>query len=160
MSCEELESGKLECSLTRGERGACCNSLSDGSSGGGQEFFFGDVENLSRLNVGVAAIQETWWFGSDCYTIKGYLVLSSGRAIPAEGESFRRGEGLAVILNKYCQEAWRAGGWLWKSYSSRLMSVRLKFSNKERFRVFSAYAPTFSSPRNIKEEFTKLFRLH
>ena len=111
------------------------------------------VEILSRLNVGAAAIQETWWFGSDCYTIEGHLVLSSGRPIPAEGESFRRGEGVAVILNKICQEAWHAGGCLWKSYSSRLMSVRLKFSDRERFRLFSAYAPTFSSPRNIKEEF-------
>ena len=60
--------------------------------------FFRVVGNLSRLNVGAAAIQETWWFGSDCYTIEGYLVLSSGRPIPAERESVRRGEGLAVIF--------------------------------------------------------------
>ena len=33
------------------------------------------------------------------------------------------------------------------------MSDRLKFSDRERFRIFSAYAPSFSSPRNIKEEF-------
>ena len=36
---------------------------------------------------------------------------------------------------------------------SRVMSVRLKFSDRERFRIFSAHAPTFSSPCNIKEEF-------
>ena len=33
------------------------------------------------------------------------------------------------------------------------MSVRLKFSDRERFRVFSCYAPTFSSPRAAKDEF-------
>ena len=36
---------------------------------------------------------------------------------------------------------------------SRVMSVRLESSDRERFRIFSAYTPTFSSPRNIKEDF-------
>ena len=94
-----------------------------------------------------------WWFGSDCYTIEGHLVLSSGRRIPAEGESFRCGEGVAVILVKFCQEVWHVVVYVWKSYSSSLVRVRLKFSDRERFRLSSSYVPTFSSPCNIEEEF-------
>ena len=83
----------------------------------------------------------------------GSLVLASGRPVPADATPCRWREGVALVLDKFCQKAWRARGSQWKSFSSRLMSVRLKFSDRERFRVFSCYAPTFSSPRAAKDEF-------
>ena len=68
------------------------------------------IQHLSRLRIGVAALQEMWWFGTDSYVVDGSLVLASGRPVPADSTPCRRREGVALVLDKFCQKAWRAGG--------------------------------------------------
>ena len=47
------------------------------------------IQHLSRLRIGVAALQEMWWFGTDSYMVDGSLVLASGRPVPADGTPCR-----------------------------------------------------------------------
>ena len=55
------------------------------------------VECLRRYDVDVAGLQETHWFCEAIYRIGGRLVLTSGRPLPAAGESCRRCEGVACL---------------------------------------------------------------
>ena len=115
------------------------------------------VRHLKRLNVDVAGIQETHWFGQSIYEVDNAIVLTSGRRVPDDGQSSRRGEGVAVILNGMALRAWRNGGGQFTAVNSRLMVVRLKFDlaggRSDWISIICAYAPTFSSPRDVKDKF-------
>ncbi len=115
------------------------------------------VDHLKRYDIDIAGIQETHWFGDETYNVEDRLVLTSGRPVPCGGESCRRGEGVALVLNKMATEAWRAGGCIVERFSSRLMYARFKFSLRnggaQWVRVICAYAPTFRSTRRTKEVF-------
>ena len=52
-------------------------------------------------------------------------MLASGRDLPDAGGSFRRGEGVAIVLLDWAVQAWKEGGSQWKSWSSRLVTACL-----------------------------------
>ena len=56
------------------------------------------VSELKRLGIEVAGVQETHWFGQDVYSVGNSTVLARGRPLPADGEAFCRGDGVAIIL--------------------------------------------------------------
>ena len=72
------------------------------------------VSELKRLGIEVAGVQETHWFGQDVYSVGNSTVLARGRPLPADGEAFRRGDGVAIILRGRALEAWKAGGSQWR----------------------------------------------
>ena len=119
------------------------------------------ISELHRLSLDVAGVQETHWFGEHLYEDdKGNTVITSGRAVDANTHR-RRGEGVALILNKFSSGAWKAGGSFWRSFGPRVVLARLKLplshprgvNNPKSIYVISAYAPTFASPRTAKDEF-------
>ncbi len=115
------------------------------------------VAELRRLGVAAAGLQETHWFGCEMYDVDGFTVLSSGRPFPDDGASRLRGEGVAIVLNDVATSAWKAGGCVWKAVDSRLVSARLKFSQRDGsakwITLLCAYAPTFSASRSCKDTF-------
>ena len=56
------------------------------------------VREMRRYNVKVTALQETQWFGSEVYRVVGNVVLTSGRKKPVQGDTVKRGEGVAILL--------------------------------------------------------------
>ena len=78
----------------------------------------------------MAALQKTRWFGNVVYKVAGSIVLSSGRPIPAQGESRQRGKIVALVLSGSAITAWKDGGRLWKAWNSTLVMVSMKVSYK------------------------------
>lgn len=115
------------------------------------------LTELDKYEIEVAGLQETKWFGKAMFRLCGTCVLSSGRAPPSDDEPCRRGEGVALVLRRRAIAAWRQGGSQWRACSSRLLTVKLKFSKRGRrfewVNVVVAYAPTFRSPRSVKDAF-------
>ena len=85
------------------------------------------ISELKRLKVAAAGLQETHWFGQNIYAVNGFTVICSGRPTPGEEDNRRRGEGVALVLNRDTTSAWRAGSCVWNAVSSRIVSVRLKY---------------------------------
>ena len=87
----------------------------------------------------------------------GAIVLTSGRKVPDDGQSNRRDEGVAVILNGMVLRAWRNAGGQCSAINSRLMVVRLKFDltsgRSDWVSIVCAYSPTFSNLRDIKNNY-------
>ncbi len=115
------------------------------------------VETLRRYDIDIAGLQETFWFGNSTFRVDDRVVLTSGRVVPSNGESCRRGEGVALVFGREAMEAWRAGGCIVEPVSSRLMYARLKFKSRygetKWLRVICAYAPTYRSSRSEKDKF-------
>ena len=65
---------------------------------------------LQRYSMDVVGLQETLWFGTNSYQVDDCLVLVSGRPTPSDGESARRGEGVAIVLRGRCRDAFVRGG--------------------------------------------------
>ena len=76
------------------------------------------VDELARLDIEVAGLQETLWFGESVYRVGDAVVLCSGRPMTKDGGSFRRGQGVAIVLRARALHAWRTGGCQWKALSS------------------------------------------
>ncbi|XP_065189682.1 uncharacterized protein LOC135820293 [Sycon ciliatum] len=113
---------------------------------------------LRRLSVAAAGLQETHWFGDDIYVVDGFTILCSGRPVPGDGApGNRRGEGVALALNKFATDAWKNGGSVWRAVGPRLVTARLKFALRGGevawVTVVSAYAPTYAAPRASKNQF-------
>ena len=68
------------------------------------------------------------------------VVLSSGRSLPPEGESLRRGEGVAVVLRGRALKAWKAGGARWRPISSRLADAQLQMISERKKPFPSMYS--------------------
>ena len=68
------------------------------------------VGELRRLDVEVAGLQETRWFGEEVYSVGDSTVLSSGRPLPLDGAPRLRGEDVAIVLRGRALRAWRDGG--------------------------------------------------
>ena len=86
------------------------------------------ADELRRLNITAAGLQETHWFGSGIYSVQNSTVLCSGRPVPGGGDSCRRGEGVGIILNRTGTEAFKAAGCVWRSVSASVVSARLLFT--------------------------------
>ena len=80
----------------------------------------------------VTALQETKWFGSEVYRVAGNVVLTSGREKPAQGDTVKRGEGVAIVLTDWEIDAWKAAGRQWKAWSSRAVSTGLHLGGRSR----------------------------
>ncbi len=114
------------------------------------------VDELGRLGIEAAGLQETRWFGQAAYDVGDSVVLASGRSLPQTGDPSRRGEGVAIVLRKRALRAWRAGGEQWKPVSSRLAVAELRMVSRKKFftiHIIACYAPTFRSSRNDKDTF-------
>ena len=111
-----------------------------------------------EVNVKMTALQETKWFGSEVYRVEGSVVLTSGRKKPAQGDTVKKGEGVAIVLTDWAIDAWKAAGRQWKALSSRAVSACLQFSGRSRdtLHIMSCYAPTRAASRQEKDIFDEL----
>ena len=120
------------------------------------------MKELKRLDVAIAGIQETKWFGKDVWNANGFTLLHSGRTMPDESEPQVRNEGVGIVLNERATTAWKDAGEIWEAVSSRVVSARLKIVRRGQRRpggsretrntylsVVSVYVPTAQgSPRS------------
>ena len=88
------------------------------------------VDELRRLRIEVAGLQETLWFGRDIFSVADSMVLTSGKKLPGPDEEFRRGGGVAIVLRGRALSAWRSGGSQWRPISSRLAVAQLQTEHK------------------------------
>ena len=107
------------------------------------------VREMMRYNVKVTALQETKWFGSEVYRVAGSVVLTSGREKPAQGDTVKKGEGVAILLTDWALDAWKAAGRAW---SSRAVSACLQLGGRSRdkLHIVSCYALTIAASRQEK----------
>ena len=87
-------------------------------------------------------------------------MLHSGKSIPGAGDVVARREGVGIVLDKRATAAWKLAGKLWKPVSSRVIMVRLKWTQQcwqgsdETFvTIVCAYAPTAKGPLGIRSQF-------
>ena len=129
------------------------------------------VNELKKLNVAVAGIQETKWFGQDVWNADEYTLLHSGRALPGDGEPLLRNEGVGIVLDRYATVAWKKAGETWEAVSSRIVTARLQIAQRGCRRcggtrwtdhrylsLMSVYAPTAKAPPGIKAKFVADFQ--
>ena len=115
------------------------------------------VCELARYDVVVGTLQKTKWFGSEVYEINESVVLTPGRSKTAEGETIKRGEGVALVFRGLALVAWkRGGGKQWKACSSRAVSACLRLDGSTKgIHVVSCYAPIKATSREDKDAFFK-----
>ena len=65
------------------------------------------VNELKKLNVAVAGIQETKWFGQDVWNVDQFTLLHLGRTLPGNGEPLLRNEGVGIVLDQHATVAWK-----------------------------------------------------
>ena len=113
------------------------------------------VNELTRYNIDIAALQETKWFGEEAYKVGKSMMLTAGRTVPGANEVKQRGKGVALVLNGRAIDAWRTGGSKWKAWSSRLITVTLLVGSRRCncLHILSCYAPTYGSSWEVKEQF-------
>jgi len=57
--------------------------------------------------IRVFTLGETKWFGKGVYEVDGYVLVHSGRPVPANGEPVQRNKGVGILLNSTMAAAWR-----------------------------------------------------
>ena len=90
------------------------------------------VQEMRRCNVKVTTLQETKWFGSEVYRVAGSVVLTSGREKPVQGDTVKKGEGVAIAVTDWTINAWKAAGRQWKAWISRAVSACLQLGGRSR----------------------------
>ena len=110
------------------------------------------IMQFDRLHISIAGLQETKWFGSSVYQVRGATVLSSGRDVPASSTPGLRGEGVAIVLSGVALRALKDGGCQWKAVSPCLVVAKLLFHSCW-LHVVCCYAPTFAQARHAKDAF-------
>ena len=78
---------------------------------------------MHHFEISITGISETKWFGQDVYEVDGFVLVHSGRPIPADGEPVQRNAGVGILLNPTMATAWRDSGERWRAVSSRIVSV-------------------------------------
>ena len=129
------------------------------------------VNELKKLNVAIAGMQETKWFGQDVWNADGYTLLHSGRTLPGDGESLLRNKGVGIVLDWYATVAWKKAGETWEAVSSRIVTARLQiaqlgcrrcggtwWTGYRYLSLMSVYAPTAKAPPGIKAKFAADFQ--
>ena len=73
----------------------------------------------------------------------------------AQGDTVKKGEGVAIVLTDWAIDAWKAAGRPWKAWSSRAVSACLQLGGRSRdkLHVVSCYAPTRAASRQEKDTF-------
>ena len=108
------------------------------------------IRECDRYGVKIAALQETKWFGNAVFRVKDSVVLAAGRPAPQKDESRQRGEGVAIVLLGSAVSLWKDDGEQWKGWSSRIITVRIKWNCGKRrthLHIVSCYAPTYAASR-------------
>ena len=54
------------------------------------------VEELRCFEISITGLSETKWFGQDVYEVDWFVLVHSGRPIPADGEPVR---GIQVLVS-------------------------------------------------------------
>ncbi len=87
------------------------------------------VKELQKYRVLLAGVQESRWFGEDVWpAADGYTCLHSHRPLPnSDDEVAARNEGMGILMDARASSAWRQGGEVWRSISSRLVVARLQW---------------------------------
>ena len=115
------------------------------------------IWELKKHNIYAFAISETKWFNNNVYEAEDHVVLHSGRELPKDGEQFKRGEGVGIILSPEAAKAWRDGGEQWEPVSSRIVTARLRLDSTGKhhryIHLVSVYVPTFHAPQQVKDDF-------
>ena len=123
------------------------------------------VEELRRFEISITGISETKWFGQDVYEVDGFVLVHSGRPIPADEEPVQRNAGVGILLNPTMAAAWRDSGECWRAVSFRIVSVHIQLQRctscgvkRQNGTIYltviiSVYAPTFRSPQEHKGQF-------
>ena len=70
------------------------------------------VEELRRFEISITGISKMKWFGQDVYEVDGFVLVHTGRPIPADGEPVQRNGGVGILLNPIMAAcaAWRDSG--------------------------------------------------
>ncbi len=68
------------------------------------------VQEFCKFGMNVVDLSETKWCGNALYNVDGYLILHSGRPVPAAGERVERNEGVGLVLDPIMAESWRECG--------------------------------------------------
>ena len=84
------------------------------------------VDRKVNLLVGELCRFDIKWFGEGVYEMDGFVLVHSGRPVPADGEPVRRNEGVGILLNPTMATAWRNSGECWRTIISRIVSVRIQ----------------------------------
>ncbi len=114
------------------------------------------VDELGRLGIGVACLQETRWGGSGWVAIKS--SDGEARTFVYEGKTDVSSHSVAIALNSDLTEAWHAGGAeIWRR-SPRVLGIPIHLPRKGdlpdlRVIVICVYAPTSVAPRSEIDEF-------
>ena len=122
------------------------------------------VGELCHFDMSVTGIRETKWFGQGVYEVDGFVLVYSGRPMPADGEPVWRNEGVSILLNLVMAAAWRNSGEYWRAIRSRIVGICIQLQgctssgvNRRNtnicLTVISVYAPTFCSPQEHKNQF-------
>ena len=122
------------------------------------------VEELCHFKISITGISEMKWFGQDVNEVDGFVLVHSGRSIPADGEPVQRNAGVGILLNPAMVAAWRDSGECWRVVSSRIVGVHIQLHrctfcgvNRQKgslyLTVISVYAPTFRSPTSTRISF-------
>ena len=115
------------------------------------------ARELDRYNIDVAALQETWWFGSAACRINKStnIFLTAGRPTPGANQPHWRREGVALVLSGPVVDVWKLGGKQWKVCGSRLVKTLLATGKRvsDCIHVISCYAPTLPASEADKSTF-------
>ena len=83
------------------------------------------------------------------------IILASGRPVPRDGQSRKRGEGVALVLAGPAVKVLQRGVSHWKVWDSRLVTATLE-TGMECLHIMSCYAPTYTAQREKYEVFCVL----
>ena len=62
------------------------------------------VCELKKYNVNIAGISETKWFDQSIYEVEGYMILHSGRPVPAGSPLERGGQECVLCWIQFCRQ--------------------------------------------------------
>ena len=81
-------------------------------------------------------------------------VLRSGSEKPVQGDTVKKGEGVAIVLTDWAIDAWKATGRQWKAWSSRAVSMStVGGRSRDKLHGVPCYAPNRAVSRQEKNTF-------
>ena len=110
------------------------------------------MSEVRIYGVVVTSLQESKWLRKDFYQVGGNIILASGRPVPRDGQSSKRGEGVALVLAGPAVKVLQRGVSHWKVWDSRLVTATLE-TGMECLHIMSCYAPTYTAQREKYEVF-------
>ena len=109
------------------------------------------IHNLSKYQVGLAAISEHRWKGKGEHSFDGWTFLFSGKG--EDDTSYRKGSGGAgLLLSPDWVKAWKNAGSHVEYCSDRVMKARFKKHGRH-ITAISVYAPTHYTAQEQKDKF-------